>query len=154
MVLLESICALLTCIFYPLFMSLLLHCLVLFCSLCSILFGFITFSVSLYTLYSLGFFLLSLSLSQWPLYLFSILYTLWFFGCHFFLQCLLYTLYSLVYHFMVSGCLSPLSLEMLFHTVLWSSLYLSAFRSLFPQAFYDYLGCLESRLGKEFSKLL
>ena len=61
-----------------------LHYVVLFCSLCSILFGFVTFSVSLYTLYSLGFFLLSLSLSQCSLYLFSILYTLWFFGCHYF----------------------------------------------------------------------
>ena len=107
------------------------HYVVLSCSLCSILFGFVTFSVSFYTLYSLGFSLLSLSLSQCSLYL-SFLYSILF-------GSLVVTisvsfLYAILFGLplVVSGCLSPVSLGMLFHTIQWSSLYLSAFWFTFP----------------------
>ena len=104
-----------------------------------ILFGFITFSVSLCLLYSLGFFL---CLYHYLSALFSILYTLWFFGCHYFFSVfsilfdslvvtisLVSSLYAILFGLplVVSGYLCPVSLQMLFLTIQWSSMYLSAF---------------------------
>ena len=144
MVSLESICTLLTGAFYALLYLCLSH------TLCSA-FLFSVFytlwlchflSVSLYAILFGFLSLVFITVSVLSLSLFSILYTLWFFGCHYFFSVfsilfgslvvtisLVSSLYAILFGLplVVSGYLSPVSLQMLFLTVQWLSKYLLAF---------------------------